>query len=491
MYALPIDFCSPDNVASTGPSMLFLRKCVDTGVLTTTAQSVFMSNGLCATRCTGTYAYAVIIGQRCYCSDDVPATQVPTDQCHDPCPGYPPDFCGNATAGYHAYFNLGRPASATIQLTTTGSSTSTSTATSINIVAIQQYIQSALSVQSGPDATDACFLNAGNTLYTSPSWYQNAPTQVQSYFSSTHKDTSATCATLADTFFASHPRRGLSTGAKAGIIVGSILGALLLAGILILVCLRLRRHRRRSPEYNSNMDEKMNEEPAGVAAARMPTQPDNEHSFEHDVDDQSIGHGAITGHQQPLHYKEATVTPSTAAPRLTEERRPSSPFFGSPASRTAVAAAALAWGREHSRDSPAQQGPAHVEDSVTESQGSSVYETPYEAPQPQEMSSPTHIGQHSTIPEPPPARTNPAQDLYILHQQNPYQFPAVPGSSAAAHHEKNIPRKPVGILKNGRNNGRDGERITALPALAGQRDSEQYTFYNEHGDDDDYPFHAR
>ena len=105
------------------------------------------------------------------------------------------------------------------------------------------------------------------------------------------------------------------------------------------------------------------------------------------------------------------------------------------------------------------------------------------------MSSPNHNGQQGTTPE-PLARTNTEQDFYILHQQNPYQLPAVPGSSAVVYHEKNIPRKPVGILKNMLNNDRDGERMTALPALAGQRDSEHYTFYDENGDDD-YPFHAR
>ncbi|KAJ9614213.1 Cell wall integrity and stress response component 4 [Cladophialophora chaetospira] len=514
IHALPIGFCSPDNVASTGPT-----------------QSIFMSNGLCEQRCTGEYAYIVIIGQSCYCSDDVPATQVSTDECHDPCPGYPPDFCGNATAGYYAYFNLGRAASATIQLSTaavslssivagstttvstytvplttpatsssTGSSTSTSTGTSTNIVAIQQYIQSALSTQSGPDATDACFLNEGNTLYTSPSWYQHAPTQVQSYFSSTHQDTSATCAALADTLFGSHSHHGLSKGAKAGIIVGAILGALLIAGIVLLAWLCLRRRRRRSPERNSSRDD--DEKPKVIAAGTMPTQFDDERSSQHDFDDHSI-HGATIDHQQPLYHNEATVTPSTAAPALT--------YFGSPASRTAMAAAALAWGREHPHDSSAQRVPAaaalawgreqpndssvarvpaHVEPSVTESQASSVYEAAFETPQPQQMSSPTHDGQQGTRPE-PPARTNTEQDFYILHQQNPYQFPPDPGSAARAYHEKNIPRKPVGILKNRLNNNRDEEeRMTALPRLAGQRDSDQYTFYDENGDDD-YPFHAR
>ena len=483
---------------------------VDAGVLTTTAQSPFMSNGLCATRCTGEYAYAVIIGQSCYCSNDVPARQVSTNDCHDPCPGYPLDFCGNATAGYYAYFNLGRAASATIQLSTaavslstivagstsavatytvprTGSSISTSTGTSPSIVAAQQYIQSVLSTQSGPDATDACFLNVGNTLYTTPSWYQHAPTQVQSYFSSTHQDNSATCAALADTLFASHPHHGLSKGAKAGIIVGSILGALLIASLVILVWLCLRRRRRRSPDRNSNMDEKMDEKPGGVAATRMPSQSDIEHSSEHDFDEHSIVHDASIDHQQPLSYTEATVTPSTENPALTAQR-PSSPFFGAPTNRTAVAAAALAWGKQHPNDSDDHRAPAHVENSVTESQASSVYETPYEAPQ--QMTSFTHNGQQGTRPE-PSARTNAEQDFYISQQDTPYQFPAVPGGSAVVHHEKNIPRKPVrGILKNKLNNDGIFERTEAPPARARQRSSDQYTFYDEH-DNEGYPFHAR
>jgi hypothetical protein len=481
-------------------------------MLTSTAQSIFMSNGLCEERCTGEYAYIVIIGQSCYCSNDVPARQVSTDECHDPCPGYPPDFCGNATAGYYAYFNVGRAASATIQLSTaavslssavsgsrtaistytvsslTASSTSNATDSSTSVAAIQQYIQSALSTQSGPDATDACFLDVGNTLYTSPSWYQHAPTEVQSYFSSTHQDTSATCAALADSLFESHSQHGLSKGAKAGIIVGSILGALLIAGIVVLVFLCLRRRKSRSLERNSNTDEKMEEEPRNVAPAAMPTQFDNEHSSEHDFDDHSVAYGAINNHHQPIYDKGETVAPSAAAAASTE-RRPSSPFFGSPASRAAMAAAALAWGRDHPRDSSGQRIPAHVENSVTESQGSSVYETPFEAPQPQQMSSAIHNGQQGAGPE-PPARTSTEQDYYILHEQNPNQFPTVPGSSAAAHHERNIPRKPVGILKNRLNNDGGDGRPTTVPAPTGQRGSEQYTFYNEHGDDD-YPFHAR
>ncbi len=463
-----------------------------------------MSNGLCSATCTGQYAYAVILGQTCYCSNYIPTVQVSTDYCHDPCPGYPPDFCGNATSGYYAYFNLGRAASGTVQFSmsvtssssmvaasttaistssvspqmSAASSTSSLTSNSTSIAAIQQYIQSALATQSGTTATDACFLNVDNTLYTSPSWYQNAPTQVQSYFSSTHRDTSATCAALADTLFARDQHHGLSGGAKAGIIVGSILGALLLVSLIVLLCLCLRRRKRRSLKRNGGMDESMDDKPIEkhVAAAPMPTQFDNEHSSEHDMDDPGFAYGM--NHEQPLYYSEATVTPSATAPALT--------YFGSPASPSAVTAATLAWGRGSPQNSSAQRIPAYVENSVTESQGSSVYETPFEAPPSPPLPLPTHIGQQGTRTEPSP-QTNTGQDYYIMHQQNPYQFPRVPVNSTMARNESQIPRKPVGILKNRLNNG-DDERMTALPRL--QRDSEQYTFYDEHGDGE-YPYHAR
>ena len=491
-----------------------------------------MSNGLCQSICTEGYAYAVIIGQSCYCSDDVPATQVSTDECHDPCPGYPADFCGNATAGYYAYFNLGRAASATIQVSTAavslstivngsttatstftvssgGSSASSSTGTSDSIAAIQQYIQSAVSTQSGSDATNACFL--GNTRYTSPPWYQNAPTQVQSYFSSTNQDISATCAALADSLFAS-PSHGLSKGAKAGIIAGAIVGALLLVCLILLLWLCIRRRRRRSSDRDSKVDERMDEKPIGAAAARMPAQFDTEHSSEHDYDDHdnhNIIHGAVIDHHQPLYYKEATVPPSTTAPTSTQ-RPPTPPFLGSPPNRTAMAAAALAWGREHphehdssaaalasARNSPAQRGTGHVENSTSGSQASSVYETPYEAlPQPQHMAPLTHNGKQGMKIE-PPARTTAEQDFYIKHQEDAYQFPIVPGngngngnSAVAAPREKSIPRKPVGILKNGHNHGTGGQQPIVVPGHAGQRESEHYTFYDDRGDED-YPYHAR
>lgn len=504
---------------------------VDVLMVLNLAQSNFMSNGACAEICTDEYAYAVIIGQSCYCSNDVPATQVSTDECHDPCPGYPPEFCGNATAGYYAYFNLGRAASATVQLSTAtaNSSSSTvaastasfvststgsaSTVTSTNSVAIQQYIQSALSSQTGPDATDACFLNGGNTQYTSPSWYQNAPTQVQNYFSATHQDTSVTCAALADSLFPSPPSRGLSGGAKAGIIVGSILGALLIIGLVILLGLCLRRRRRRAAEDNSNMHEKMDETPNGVGAAAMPTHFDDEHSSEHGYDEYVVGHGGIVGRQQPRYHEEATVTPPlTATPAFPEEHssprfhgsptsrtamaeeRSSPQFHSPPTSRTAMAAAALAWGREHPHDSPNQRSPAQPEHSVTDSQASSVYETPYEALPSQQTYSTSHNRQQYTPPEPAQARTSTEQDFYISHQQSPYHFPTPPAgnSPVTAHHERSIPRKPVGILKNKISNERQRETgMAAAPVRrTGQRDSDKYTFYDEQADDD-YPYHAR
>lgn len=66
-----------------------------------------MSNGFCQTHCQGSYVFAVIQGENCWCSNEQPANTVPTANCNEQCPGYPADTCGNPGRGYFAYFNLG------------------------------------------------------------------------------------------------------------------------------------------------------------------------------------------------------------------------------------------------------------------------------------------------------------------------------------------------------------------------------------------------
>jgi hypothetical protein len=179
-----------------------------------------------------------------------------------------------------------------------------------------------------------------------------------------------------------------------------------------------------------------------------------------------------------------------------------------------VAAASLAWANRRPGELQTNHLPTRSDRATTDSRASSDYETPTEAPALTRQLFPDvhHDPPPVPTPEPPGATartTTNEQDYYVLHQQNPYQFPPVPAENHSSFapapplpqeqlHE--IPRKPVGSsVAGGDGVAQEHEHLTALPALPGQsqshdvpvkRDSDRYTFYTE-GTDDDYPYHAR
>ncbi|PSN74620.1 hypothetical protein BS50DRAFT_581417 [Corynespora cassiicola Philippines] len=65
----------------------------------------YQSNGWCRGACPG-YAYGIIQEKNCWCSNYAPAQQEDTDECDDPCPGYPDDKCGNKDDGLYIYIAL-------------------------------------------------------------------------------------------------------------------------------------------------------------------------------------------------------------------------------------------------------------------------------------------------------------------------------------------------------------------------------------------------
>ena len=64
-----------------------------------------MSNGFCTNHCGG-YAFAIVQGKTCSCSNTAPASTDDGD-CSSPCPGYPSDKCGGE--GTFGYIQLGQP----------------------------------------------------------------------------------------------------------------------------------------------------------------------------------------------------------------------------------------------------------------------------------------------------------------------------------------------------------------------------------------------
>jgi cell wall integrity and stress response component len=87
----------------------------------------FQSDGSCQVNCQDSYAFAVLQGANCWCSDYAPSDQKQTNLCNDPCPGFPGDWCGNPSAGLYGYVALSIAPSGTID----GASPSTQASLSI------------------------------------------------------------------------------------------------------------------------------------------------------------------------------------------------------------------------------------------------------------------------------------------------------------------------------------------------------------------------
>lgn len=92
--------------------------------------SIYMSNGKCGDNCRGSYVFAVIQDQNCWCSNYIPADQDSTSLCNSPCPGFPDDKCGNIAQGLYGYFNLGGTPSGTAGGSSSAAAASTSVASS-------------------------------------------------------------------------------------------------------------------------------------------------------------------------------------------------------------------------------------------------------------------------------------------------------------------------------------------------------------------------
>ena len=70
-----------------------------------------MSAGFCSDSCQGSFAFAVVQGSDCWCTNVAPASQLDWSQCNDPCPGISTEWCGNEQANLFGYFQLpgGKP----------------------------------------------------------------------------------------------------------------------------------------------------------------------------------------------------------------------------------------------------------------------------------------------------------------------------------------------------------------------------------------------
>jgi cell wall integrity and stress response component len=128
----------------------------------------FQSDGSCQVKCQGSYAFAVLQGANCWCSDYAPSKQKQTNLCNDPCPGFPGDWCGNPSAGLYGYIALSIAPSGTID----GVSSSTQASSSI------------VSVSSSPSAHRHTSASSSSTsaVETAPNSWASITTLISVVF---------------------------------------------------------------------------------------------------------------------------------------------------------------------------------------------------------------------------------------------------------------------------------------------------------------------
>ena len=95
----------------------------------------YQSNGRCSTSCAG-YAFAVVQGKSCWCSNYIPADTTSAGSCSVACPGYPYESCGNESAGLFGYVALGKA-----PLGTQGASPSSPPSSPVEVSSDTQVIQ--------------------------------------------------------------------------------------------------------------------------------------------------------------------------------------------------------------------------------------------------------------------------------------------------------------------------------------------------------------
>jgi len=88
--------------------------------------NLYMSTGNCTNNCDGQYAFGVLQGFYCWCSNIQPADVLDTSQCSDKCPGYGKETCGNVQSKLFNYFSLGPTPTATEGPITSSTSSSVS-----------------------------------------------------------------------------------------------------------------------------------------------------------------------------------------------------------------------------------------------------------------------------------------------------------------------------------------------------------------------------
>ena len=83
----------------------------------------YQSNGSCQDTCKAQYAFAILKGNQCWCSNYAPGSQNSPGSCNSDCPGFPFEKCGNPDQDLYGYYQLNNNVAGTLGLSTAAPST--------------------------------------------------------------------------------------------------------------------------------------------------------------------------------------------------------------------------------------------------------------------------------------------------------------------------------------------------------------------------------
>ncbi|KAE9983865.1 hypothetical protein BLS_003523 [Venturia inaequalis] len=152
-YALSAQYCSTQN----------------TGGGASPNSSIYQSNGLCHDTCLASYAFAIVQGQNCWCSNYAPAAQGSTSKCNTPCPGFPDELCGNSDQSLYGYISLNVAPSGTLGVassSTAASSSQVPSATSAPAAIASSTHQAASASQSPTHVTQVQVVTQSGQIIT-------------------------------------------------------------------------------------------------------------------------------------------------------------------------------------------------------------------------------------------------------------------------------------------------------------------------------------
>ncbi|GIJ85824.1 hypothetical protein Asppvi_004688 [Aspergillus pseudoviridinutans] len=203
---------------------------VNTGSSFSANISIYQSNGLCTQTCNADYAFGILQGKECWCSNIAPnkATNTDISDCAVGCPGYPSDSCGDASKGLYAYIQMSvhNPSGTAAAPSSTDTTKSTSD-------------------KSSTKTTDS------ETTTTAPTTTQNTVSvqtiagQVKTI---TVSDTQPTTTATPSSSDSQNGGSGVSGGTIAGAVVGSVGGLAAIIAIIFFVLASKRRSRAQSPD---------------------------------------------------------------------------------------------------------------------------------------------------------------------------------------------------------------------------------------------------